>query len=181
MTPLGCVTGRFQPVHAQHLTLFEWALDRCEHLIVAVTNPDPRARHEEPSSPHRHTATANPFTYFERVRLLEAAVQERGWSARVTTVPFDLTAPASWPDYVPLSARQVVRAYSAWERHKASLFERANYSVTLLEGDSTARISAGDIRTLMRAGDSGWRPLVPAPTVPLLEDMLSQRSMGDRL
>ena len=40
MRTLGCVTGRFQPVHEQHLELFGIALAECAHQIVAVTNPD---------------------------------------------------------------------------------------------------------------------------------------------
>ena len=75
MIELGCVTGRFQPVHCQHMELFEMARHQCGHLIVAVTNPDPGARHPEPTSTHRHTAAANPFTYYERVRLSTAAFE----------------------------------------------------------------------------------------------------------
>lgn len=170
MTPLGCVTGRFQPVHAQHLELFEIVMSECEHLVVAVTNPDDASRHEEAASAHRHTAAANPFTYFERVRLLEAVVGDRG---RVTIVPFDLTRVELWPQYVPLSARQYVRAYSGWERQKARRLEDAGYAVTLLDGDPEGRLSASDIRAAMDAGD-GWRPLVPAATAPLLAELLGR-------
>jgi len=170
VTPLGCVTGRFQPVHAQHLELFEIVMAECEHLVVAVTNPDDAARHEEATSAHRHTAEANPFTYFERVRLLDAAVGDRG---RVTIVPFDLTRAALWPQYVPLSARQYVRAYSGWERQKARWLQDAGYAVTLLDGDPAGRLSADDIRAAMDAGD-GWRALVPAATVVLLAELLGR-------
>ncbi len=53
---LACVTGRFQPLHDQHLELFEIALTHCEHLIIAITNPDPGARQAETElgpSPYR--------------------------------------------------------------------------------------------------------------------------------
>ena len=59
---LAAVTGRFQPVHAQHLELFALALAEHDHLVVAVTNPDSGARHEAATSTHRHTDAANPFT-----------------------------------------------------------------------------------------------------------------------
>jgi len=71
---LVCVTGRFQPVHADHLRLFRAALAGGDRLVVAVTNPDPGACRAEPTSGHRHRADANPFTYFERVGLLAAAL-----------------------------------------------------------------------------------------------------------
>lgn len=176
---LGCVTGRFQPVHDQHLELFEIALADCAHLVVAVTNPDTGARHEEAASPHRHTDAANPFSYFERVRLLEAALQERGFAGRTTIVPFDLTRSALWPQYVPRTARHYVRAYGDWERQKATWLERAGYAVTLLDGDPSSRLSAGDIRAGMRTGR--WRRLVPAATVPLLEEFLDRAREGRRV
>ncbi len=178
MIALGCVTGRFQPIHEQHLTLFEIALAQCRHLLVALTNPHTEARHEESTSAHRHTASANPFTYFERVRLIEAAVRERGWPERITIVPFDLTRPALWPQFVPLSARQFVRAYSEWERQKARWFEQAGYAVSLLDGDCSNRVSAGDIRARMHAGDDSWQPLVPAATVALLDELLRRAPIG---
>lgn len=177
---LGCVTGRFQPVHAQHLELFEIALAHCRHVVVAITNPDAGARYEEPTSAHRHTAAANPFTFYERVRLIDAAVQERGWSGRISVVPFDLTSPAYWAGYVPLTACQFVRAYSAWERQKARRFQDVGYGVALIEGDAAARVSAGDIRDRMRAGSAGWQAQVAPATVALLLEMLAERSLAER-
>jgi nicotinamide-nucleotide adenylyltransferase len=178
--PLGCVTGRFQPVHDQHLELVALALDECEHVIVAVTNPDPAGWHREPSSTHRHTAAANPFTFYERARLLAAALGARGWAQRTSVVPFDLTRPALWPHYVPDGTRHYVRAYSDWEREKARRFEAAGCAVRLLEGDAAARRTASDIRARMLADDGRWQALVPAATVPLLEQFLAQRSMRVR-
>lgn len=180
LTSLACVTGRFQPVHAQHLELFELALADCDHLVVAVTNPDAGARHREPTSSHRHTAAANPFTYFERCRLLAAAAQGQGLDRYITTVPFDLTRPELWPQYVPLAARQFVRAYSDWEREKGRRLQGAGYRVTLLEGDAATRTSASDIRAALAAGGSGWRPLVPAATIALLEELLQRTPMVQR-
>ena len=72
------VTGRFQPVHHQHLELFALALAEHDHLVVAVTNPDSGARHEAATSTHRHTDAANPFTYFERLRLLRRGPRRGG-------------------------------------------------------------------------------------------------------
>jgi len=170
--PLGCVTGRFQPVHEQHLELFGIALAECDRVVVAVTNPDTGARHAESTSVHRHTDAANPFTYFERVRLLETALRDRGLGARTTIVPFDLTRSELWTQYVPLSARHYVRAYSDWERQKATWLEQAGYTVTVLDGDPSNRLSASDIRAGMQAG--AWQRLVPVATVPLLEQILGR-------
>lgn len=172
MTELACVTGRFQPVHDQHLELFELAMRRAEHLVVAVTNPDPSARQEEATSTHRHRPSANPFTYYERSRLLGAALAEHGLTARTTIVPFDLTRPAHWSDYVPLHALHLVRAYSAWERHKAELLADAGYQVELMEGDPETRLSSSDIRSQIEQG-RGWESLVPGSIVPVLRTVFN--------
>jgi cytidyltransferase-like protein len=173
---LSCVTGRFQPVHEQHLELFDIALRDADHLIVAITNPDHEARHEESTSAHRHLAAANPFTYFERARLLQAALAGRGLTGRTTIVPFDLTRPACWPDYVPLPARHVVRVYSSWERHKARLLADAGYPVTVIEGDPGTKMSASDIRVRLSGDPSTWAGLVPAGVADVLAGLLAGRS-----
>ena len=149
-------------------------------MIVALTNPDTAARHEEATSAHRHTPSANPFTYFERVRLIDAAVRERGWAERITIVPFNLKQPTLWSQFVPLSARQYVRAYTDWERQKAQWLEQAGYVVMLLDGDESKRVSGSGIRALMQRGDNSWHALVPAATVPLLDDMLASTPMKER-
>lgn len=172
MIDLGCVTGRFQPVHDQHLELMEIALAHCAHVVVAVTNPDVQARHEDPTSAHRHTAAANPFTYYERARLLDAALRARGLAERITVVPFDLTRPEVWPEYVPRHARQFVRTYEAWERRKADLLAAAGYPVTVLDGDPAGKLSASEVRAQLAGG--AWREVVPAATVPLLESLLAR-------
>jgi nicotinamide-nucleotide adenylyltransferase len=180
MTELGCVTGRFQPVHRQHVELFEIALAHCDHLVVAITNPDAGARHADPASAHRHTSAANPFTFFERARLLGAVLGERGIADRATVVPFDLTRPQRWPEYVPLAATHFVRAYSEWERRKAGQLGDAGYAVTLLDGDPHQKLSATEVRRLLREGDARWQEHLPAATVPVLTDLLGRTPMRER-
>lgn len=176
---LGCVTGRFQPVHEQHLELVGLALRRCVHVIVAVTNPDTGARHAEPTSPHRHTAAANPFGYLERVWLLEAALRGAGMAEATTVVPFDLTRPAVWAQYVPLRARQFVRVYSDWEREKADRLAVAGYPLTVLDGDPATKVDATDIRGALASG-TGWEASVPPATVPVLRELLDAVPMSER-
>jgi cytidyltransferase-like protein len=176
MSRLACVTGRFQPVHEQHLELFEIALRAADHLIVAVTNPDRAARRPEPTSAHRHRAEANPFTYYERMGLLRAALDARALTPRTTIVPFDLTRPDCWTDYVPRHARQFIRVYSDWERDKAQRLADAGYPITVLDGDPDARISASRIRAQMRDGDTTWRDVVPASILAALDELMSARS-----
>ncbi|CAB4932411.1 unannotated protein [freshwater metagenome] len=188
MSELACVTGRFQPVHRQHMELFEVALAEAEHLIVAVTNPDIQARQAVATSLHRHSVAANPFTYFERVQLLKSALDAAGHLSRTTIVPFDLTRPEVWADYVPRGTRQFVRAYSDWERQKAGWLRDAGYRVTLLEGDAQQRISSTDIREFLTThasrGSTGpseeWHELVPTSTIALLERLWAAADASER-
>ncbi len=175
---IGCVTGRFQPVHDQHLELIGIALSECEHVVVAVTNPDSGARHEETTSAHRHTAAANPFTYYERARLLGAALAGAGWAERTTVVPFDLTRPQLWGEYVPAAARQYVRAYDDWERQKAAALEAGGYPVTVLAGDPTTKRSATDVRAQLAAGATP--AAVPPAAAPLLDALLATTPLAAR-
>lgn len=170
---LAAVTGRFQPVHAQHLELFARALEDHDELVVAVTNPDSGARREEATSAHRHTDAANPFTYYERLRLLTAALAGAGLRDRAVVVPFDLTRPSLWPEYVPRHAHHYVRAYSAWESEKAAQLAAGGYEVTVLDGDPATKLDAAAIR----AGfdDGSWSALVPTATVPVLRALLAAR------
>lgn len=171
---LAAVTGRFQPVHAQHLELFALALAEHDHLVVAVTNPDAGARHPAATSAHRHTAAANPFTYYERVRLLDAALAGAGIAERTTVVPFDLTRPERWDEYVPRRAVHYVRAFSAWESEKAGRLAAGGYAVVVVDGDPAAKLDATSIRA--RFDDGTWPALVPPATVPLLAELLAARA-----
>lgn len=178
---IGCVTGRFQPVHLQHLELFNIALERFDHLVVAVTNPDPGARRQEATSTHRHTSAANPFTYYERARLLGAALRDPMAQGRVTIVPFDLTRSHQWHQYVPPGAHHLVRAFSPWERDKAGRLSEAGYEVTVLDGDPQSKLHATDVRQALLDGDPSGYQQVPATVRDLLADMLERTPMEERL
>jgi cytidyltransferase-like protein len=176
MSSLAAVTGRFQPVHAQHVELFGRALAEADRLAVAITNPDAEARHAQPTSAHRHTEQANPFTYYERARMLDAALAEAGLATRATVVPFDLTRPGVWGDYVPLAARQFVRVYDDWEQQKADWLTGAGYRVTVLDGDPAGRVSGTGIRAALRAGRDP-ATLLPPAAAGVLSELLAERGM----
>ena len=157
---LACVTGRFQPFHRDHLWLVAHAAALAEHVIVAITNPDPRSRLAHPDSDHRHLDASNPFGYRVRARMVTAALLDAG-IRDFDVVPFPLEAPQTWPSYVPLEALHLVRAYTPWERAKAGTLRDHGYEVLLLEGDLDSRITATQIRESIACGRDEWRALVP--------------------
>ncbi len=181
---LACVTGRFQPVHADHLRLFRIALRDRGALVVGVTNPDPGARARDPSSDHRHRDDANPFTYYERCGLLAAALaSDEGVGAEaaagVRIVPFDLARPEHWTGYVPAHAVQYVGRNGPWEREKARRLAAGGYRVVEVDPGAGARRSATAIREAIRSGGA-WEELVPAATVEPLRALLAGPPRGGR-
>ena len=171
---LACVTGRFQPVHGDHLRLFELALGSCDRLVIGVTNPDPGTLRVEPGSDHRHLGAANPFTFYERLELLTAALGPRV-AGQVLIVPFDLGRPEQWASYVPLRAVQYVGVYGPWEREKARRLAAGGYQVVEVAGDERTRRTSTAIRAALRTGQ-GWQALVPPTTVGPLTALLAGRA-----
>ena len=155
------VTGRFQPIHFDHLALLQHAFAQADHVIIGITNPEPAARAAHPASAHRHLAAANPWTYDERAALIDAALCSAGVdSARYTILPFPLDEPARWPALLPPGTPQLVRVFSDWEREKVRRFAAAGYPPQVLEGNPATRLSASDIRSAMQDA-APWQQWVP--------------------
>ncbi len=157
-TRYAAVTGRFQPFHLGHLELVRIAAGQCDQVIIGITNPDPGSWHEHADSQHRHLRESNPFTYWQRHRMIEATlhnVRDEGWLPQKgwTIVPFPLDRPDVWFDYIPRDAVQFVRAFSEWERSKAQTLEAGGYEVALLDGDPSTAIRASAIRSTWEQGE----------------------------
>lgn len=157
--PYGMIHGRFQPFHLGHLDYLRHAFRRCEHLIIGITNPDPSLIAEEEESPHRHRADANPFTFFQRLMMVQRVVQEQGMERRrVSIVPFPMHHPERWAYYTPSTVVQFITLFSDWERKKAERFCAAGYRVEVL--DLPRITSATEVRQRLRHGGD-WEALVP--------------------
>ncbi len=156
------VTGRFQPFHRDHLDLVRHALSHRHRVIIGITNPDRRSLQAERASRHRHLPGANPFSFFQRLAMIAAALDEAAVARdRFHIVPFPLDCADVWAGYIPLDATQLVRVYSDWEHEKARRLRAGGYRVEVLRGDPATRISASDIRRAMQSSGP-WQALVPA-------------------
>jgi nicotinamide-nucleotide adenylyltransferase len=169
---------RGQPFHNDHLAYVLAGLSLAEHLIVGITNPDPTAVREEPTSPHRHLEEANPYTYFQRMRMIELSLGVRGIPRRAVSItPFDPTDQAHWPHYLPPAntVTQYVRLFSTWEDRKADLFRSYGFAVHVLDRRGPKEMSATQVRELIRS-NGDWRSMVPAGTAAALE-MIEQGTL----
>jgi len=153
------IHGRFQPFHLGHLEYLKGAAERSEAVFVGITNPDPTRIREESSDPLRHLPESNPFTYVERLLMIEAAAADEGIPVHV--IPFPVNEPELWDAYVPRSATQYLRLFSDWGGAKLERLREAGYDVVILDEGAEKQISGSDVRTAMREGGD-WEALVPA-------------------
>jgi cytidyltransferase-like protein len=162
------IHGRFQPFHNGHLEYLRGAAARCDELFVGITNPDPRRIKEEPSDPLRHRPESNPFSYVERLLMIEAVVADEGVHAHV--IPFPVNEPELWPAYVPAGVTQFLRLFSDWGGTKLERLRAAGYEVVVLDQGAEKEISGADVRVAMREGDE-WESLVPAGVVRIIRSL----------
>jgi cytidyltransferase-like protein len=152
------IHGRFQPFHNGHLEYLRGAAVRSERVFVGITNPDPRRIKEEPSDPLRHLPESNPFTYTERLLMIEAVAADEGIPVHV--IPFPVNEPELWPAYVPEGVTQYLRLFSEWGGTKLDRLRDAGYEVVVLDEGAEKEISGIDVREAIRA-DADWEALVP--------------------
>ena len=165
------ITGRFQPFHLDHLKLVRHGLGSSEFVVIGITNPDRRSLRPVASSAHRHRPNANPFTFWERLEIITAALLAEGVAShRFRVVPFPLDEPEVWFDYIPQDMTQLVRVFSPWENDKVTLLRDGGYAVDSIDGDPSARISASTVRSAMAAGEP-WQHWLPPAVAQRLEEI----------
>jgi len=152
------IHGRFQPFHNGHLEYLRGAAARSDEVFVGITNPDPARIREEPSDPLRHLPESNPFTYVERLLMVQAAAEDEG--IRVHVIPFPVNEPELWPAYVPPAITQYLRLFSEWGGTKLERMREAGYEVVILDEGVEKQVSGADVRAAIRAGGD-WEALVP--------------------
>lgn len=181
MHPLGFIHGRFQVLHNDHLAYLLSGKERCEHLIIGITNPDEALTKTETTNPERSSAENNPLTYEERKLMIEAALPEAGVAKSAFTVtPF----PICRPDMIALSApREAVyylTIYDDWGREKKARLEDLGLTTEVMWERSPDQkgISGTDVRDAIRDGGD-WKAMVPPAVAELVEEMdLQERFRG---
>jgi nicotinamide-nucleotide adenylyltransferase len=154
----GMIHGRFQPFHNGHLEYLRGAAARSETVFVGITNPDPRRVKEEASDPLRHLPESNPFTYTERLLMIEAVAADERIGVHV--IPFPVNEPELWDAYVPDGVTQYLRLFSEWGGTKLERMREAGYEVVILDEGAEKQISGLDVREALRDGRE-WEALVP--------------------
>ncbi len=164
MVNTGAAFGRFQIFHLGHLEYLLEAKKRCRHLIIGITNPDPEITQYDRSCPHRSELQANPFTYYERLKMVEGAMLENGIPREEFTI---VPLPVNYPDrilyYLPADARMLLTIYDDWGWERKRIVEKLGYDTEILwiRTDDTRITSGTEVRKRIGKGEP-WEDLVPA-------------------
>jgi len=177
------IHGRFQPFHNGHLQYFRWAKARYELVYVGITQIYGSNAGDFPGAPHRGEAESNPLTFFERSRLIEAALVGEGVDiSSFRIIPFPIEDVYRLRLFLPLDVPCCTTIHSEWNEHKIVALREAGYEVEVLASDeaNVLRASGSDIRKMMRSGDDMWRRYVPTGAAALIETDLLKFLNGGR-
>lgn len=181
MYDMGVAHGRFQLFHNDHLRYLEAAKARCRHLVVGITNPDPTLSKFDPADPGRSAPERNPLTYYERYRVLQAALMERGWPpGEFSLVPLPINFPELYQYYVPLTAVFFLTIYDDWGERKLAMFQSLGLTVEVLWRRPLAAkgLTSTEVRRVLAAGGD-WQQFVPSGAAKMLSQLgLIQRLQG---
>lgn len=173
MRDIGFVHGRFQPFHNDHLVYVMAALERCRHLVIGISNPDPTLSANEELDPGRLSPMKNPFTYFERMEMVNRTMHGAGVNPeRISIVPFPVSFPELYRYYIPDDAVFFMTVYDAWGRRKAQMFKEAGRVVEIMWNRPIEEkgITASEVRDAMLR-DLEWKNLVSPQTARVMDDI----------
>lgn len=168
---VGVIHGRFQVLHNDHMKYIIAGKERCRHLVVGITNPDPRLTGHDSTNPNRSLESANPLTYYERYTLLKEALQRTGLTTEdFSVVPFPISIPELIQYYVPMDATFFLTIYDDWGRRKLEVLSGLGVKTEVMWERSPMEkgISASEVRRRIIEGEE-WEFLVPAATAELLK------------
>lgn len=164
MIEVGAVCGRFQIFHNDHLDYVLAAKKRCRHLIVGITNPDASSSPVEAVDRHRSELAANPFTYYERMKMVELAILEAGVPREeFDIVPFPISKPEMIRYYIPDGTTVFVTILDPWGHAKTARLKDFGYPVEVLWERNDKFISSSMLRQCIFDG-SDWSEWVPEAT-----------------
>jgi nicotinamide-nucleotide adenylyltransferase len=177
---LGMIHGRFQSFHNGHLAYLLGAARLSARLLVGITNPDRARTLAEEDDPRRHLPENNPFTYTERLLMVEAAAREARLGPPVHVIPFPVNEPELWPDYVPPGTVHFLRVFSPWGATKLERLRAAGFEVVVLDGGAAKDVSGEQVRTALRRGE-GLDALVPPAVARVIRSLPAERVRNLRL
>lgn len=149
------IHGRFQPFHNGHLEYLLAAAARCDGLLVGLASGD--------------DLESDPFTDAERVRMLEAVLDDLDLRRRTRLVRFSIEEAA-----IPEGTIHYLRVFDAREALHAERLTQAGFGVVVLHHGRPKTVTGAQVRALLRAG-GGWERLVPRAVARVLLSLPASR------
>lgn len=172
---IGCINGRFQPFHNGHYEYLLAAAQRCDHLIIGITQYDPEATDSD-SPKHRMDQGDNPFTYWDRFRIIKAAVAKSELAARsVDIVPFPIHSPNMIKNFVDPQSTMFTTIYDAWNVRKIRRLKENGFQVCVLWRRKVKEVEGKHVRAAMRHDFSSFETLVPDGVAPTVKEIMGLR------
>ena len=174
---IGVVCGRFQVLHNDHLKYILKAKERSKYLIVGITSPDKSVSIKELKDPNRGKESANPCTYYERMKIIQGALFENNIKAEeFDIVPFPIEKPELISAYIPDESVCIFTVYDEWGIEKVKRLSDLGYKTDILWQHVEKGISSSYIRQLIYEGKN-WSQYVPRATY----DYFIKHHIDDRI
>ncbi|MDP2121069.1 MAG: adenylyltransferase/cytidyltransferase family protein [Hoeflea sp.] len=168
------IHGRFQPFHRGHLEYALAALDRSDRIIIGITqhNNESLRWSALDVAKHRSEPEANPFSYVERIEIIEAALTSEGIDkSRFSFIPFPIETPNELSQYLHRDVIVYTTVYDEWNESKINLLRREGYNVEILWKRSSKDFEGKQVRRLITEGRPEWRSMVPEGAIPIIEKL----------
>ncbi len=160
----GLFIGRFQPFHNGHLKGIEWALKRCNELVIAV------------GSTQRSFDRMDLFTAGERIGMIRRAIKARKIEGKCIIVPVsDINNNALWVSHLKSLCPEFHVVFSNNSLVKL-LFSEAGMKVLEVPLFDRKKCDGTYIRRLMLSGNK-WKELVP----PEVAEFIAESKGAERL
>lgn len=161
MTKIGMIHGRFQPFTNGHMAYLKAVLKEVDEVIIGITNPV--MEEAENVDSHRHLASANPYSFYERLKMVQNSIiyddEIRHLYNQVLVVPFPINKPEYWKFLIPYQVVQYVNIIEDWDKRKKDIF--LNYGYEVKELLMPRITSATEVRKYILEYNNRWEELVP--------------------
>lgn len=169
---IGCVHGRFQPFHKGHFEYLVAASQRCDRLIIGITQYE-RDISDDGSPEHRMTVLDNPFSYWERAEIILSALKCSGLEMeKFTIVPFPIHAPSAIRNFVDQSTLMFTTIYDVWNLRKIRRLQEERFEVCVLWRRKFKEFEGKEVRRAMRRDRALFKSLVPPGVFETVDEIL---------
>ena len=169
VSKIACIHGRFQPFHYGHVDYLKAALNHWSKIIIGLTAVTP-VTNVSKLVEHRADSVANPLTYWERMELINAVLNDIGVSKDdITYVPFPIDQPENLRFILPKTVICATTDLYEWNREKVKRLTSEGFTTHILQECVKVDYDGSTIRKKIIEGNSEWKDWVPPSAIELLE------------